>query len=354
MTPIPIVLLGAGAVTAVGDDVVSTCAAMRARFNNHRETDYFDQDWHPVVASRAAVDPTLIGEGRLVEMVVRAIQQIGKPFNPDFFAGMPWILCTPEETRVGRPADDMALLGRIAQQLGVALHPESAAVPHGHTAGLLALAAAQTLFGENKHRQLLIIATDSLVDAEALAEFDAAGLLLTPENPHGFIPGEAAVALLVAPWAATANAGMVVESTAFTITDPAAIPKPRADTTTPRKQPPLDGMELATAIELACEQAACLPEDITLRLSDANGTDISFKESGLAEARAFKAEDQPLPPVWLPAESVGEIGAAFGLLAMLWTWHAAFKGYLPGARALVHTTNLDGLRGAAVLHYREI
>lgn len=103
---LPVVILGAGAVTAVGDDLASTCAAMRAKFNNHKETDFVDQDWNPIVGSHAAIDSALMDEGRLVEMAVCAIQQLFRPMNVEQLSTIPWLLCTPEESRVGRPADD--------------------------------------------------------------------------------------------------------------------------------------------------------------------------------------------------------------------------------------------------------
>jgi 3-oxoacyl-[acyl-carrier-protein] synthase-1 len=246
--------------------------------------------------------------------------------------------------------------------------PESAEVPHGRTAGLLAMAVAQTMLSEGKHKQVLLLATDSLVDADTLADLDEAELLLTPENPHGFIPGEAAVALLLAPLNNKAPSGvsataphrrlhMVFDSAAFTTTDLSAIAPPNRPDAPPHRPLPIDGMELAAAIETACEQTACTPEDITVRLADCNGTQAGFKESSLAEARAFQSSARPLPPLWLPAESVGEVGAAFAPLSMAWAWHAAIKGYLPGlpgAKVLIHTTNSDGLRGAAVFHFEEL
>lgn len=365
MTARPVVILAAGAVTAIGDDVVSTCAAMRAKFNNHKETDFTDQDWNPVVASRAAVDPSLIGEGRLVEMAVHAIKQLSSPLNVEHLSNIPWLLCTPEVTRVGRPDDDKALLTRIAERLGVKLHSACAHVAHGRTAGLMAMAAAQTMLSDGKHQQVLLVAADSLLDPDGLVDLEEKGLLLTPESSNGLIPGEAAAVLLLAaldneiPPAAAANRRlrMVFDSAGFTITDPDAIPAQSRPGAPNRKPIPIDGMELVTAIELACEQAHCSPEDITVRLADCNGTEAGFKESALAEARAFQSSEQLLPPLWLPAECVGEVGAAFVPLSMLWAWHAAVKGYLPGqtqVRPLIHATNSDGLRGAAVFRFEEI
>ena len=152
-----------------------------------------------------------------------------------------------------------------------------------------------------------------------------------------------------------------LNTAAFTLTDPDAIPAPSRPGAINRKPIPIDGLELVMAIELACEQAHCTPDDITVRLADCNGTEASFKESALAEARAFQSSEQPLPPLWLPAECVGEIGTAFVPLSIAWAWHAAMKGYLPGqahthtrARPLIHTTNADGLRGAAVFRFEEL
>lgn len=369
MTSLPLVILGAGAVTAIGDDLVSTCAAMRAKFNNHKETDFTDQEGNPVVASRAPVAPFLMGEDRLVEMAASAIKQLSSPLNVEQLANIPWLLCTPEVTRVGRPDDDRALLTCIAERLGVKLHAASAEVPHGRTAAFVAMMAAQTMLSEGHHKHVLLVATDSFLDPDGLADLESKGLLLTPENPHGLIPGEAAAALLLAalgneappPTAAIATARrlrMVFDSAAFTLTDPDAIPAPSRPGAINRKPIPIDGMELAAAIELACEQSHCTLDDITVRLADCNGTEASFKESALAEARAFQSSEQPLPPLWLPAECVGEVGAAFVPLSMAWAWHAAIKGYLPGqahiqARPLIHTTNADGLRGAAVFRFLE-
>jgi 3-oxoacyl-[acyl-carrier-protein] synthase I len=344
---------------------MSTCAAMRAKFNNHKETDFTDQDWNPVVASRAAVDPSVLGESRLVEMAVCAIKQLFYPLRVEQLSGIPWLLCTSEESRIGRPADDKALLGRIAKQLGILdLHSDSGEVPYGRTAGLLALAAAQTLLGEGKHQKILLLATDSLIDADTLAHLDQVGLMLTPDNPHGFIPGEAAVALLLAvldettkPTATARRLSMVFDSAAFAITDLESVPAQSQPGAKNRKPIPIDGAELANAIELACDKSACKADDITVRLADCNGSEASFKESGLAEAQVFHSSDRPIPPLWLPAECVGEVGAAFVPLSMAWAWHAAVKGYLPGqtqARPLIHTTNADGLRGAAVFRFQEI
>ena len=55
-----------------------------------------------------------MGDDRLVDMAVCAIKQLSSPLNVELLSSIPWLLCTPEVTRVGRPDDDRALLTRIS------------------------------------------------------------------------------------------------------------------------------------------------------------------------------------------------------------------------------------------------
>lgn len=355
MTRLNLVLLAAGAVTPVGDDAVSTCAAMRAGFNHHQEIGFADQDGQPVVAARAALDPTLWGEQRLVDLSARAITEAQGRHSLASHPDVPWILCTPEAARTGRPANDHLLLEQIATSLGRPLPPHSMSIAAGRTAGLLALAAAQELIHGHRMPGVLVIAVDSLIDADLLAELDDAGTLLTEENPHGQIPGEAAVALLVGPTptdeptTASGPALATFDAVAFALTDLAALPEPVRSGQRPA---PIDGQELALAMQEACRSAGHAPADIGLRIADTNGTDTAFKESALAEALTFTDTDIPTPALWQPAVCVGETGAACTALSIVWAWHAAAKGYLPEGAVLVHATNTEGLRGALVMHSR--
>ena len=339
----PIALSVAGMITALGGDVDSSCAAMRAKFNHYAETDFVDQDWHPIVGARAALDATLYGEARLIEMAQRALTNDGSnTLDARLCQSTPLLLCTPEPGRAGRADDDMALLARISARLGVNFHAHSSALAHGRVAGLMAIQVAQTLLYEHGHQQVLALAVDSLIDADVLAELDEAGRLLTPENPHGLIPGEAGVAIwLTRP--STQPVDAIFEGAAFATSEPAA---------KGARTLPIDGQELAAAITTACDNAGCSPADIGVRLADCNGSPALFEESSLAETRAFTAEDAPLPALWLPAETLGEVGAAYSLAAIVWACHAQRKGYWPGQRALVHASNDDGLRGAAVLQFQ--
>jgi 3-oxoacyl-[acyl-carrier-protein] synthase I len=100
------------------------------------------------------------------------------------------------------------------------------------------------------------------------------------------------------------------------------------------------------------EDAELAAENVAVRVADINGTDASFKESALAEPIAFPSSEVPLPTLWLPAESIGEVGAAWATIAYGWIAHAARHHYLPEPTAMVHATNDAGLRAASVFEFR--
>lgn len=347
----PLAILSMGMVSAVGGDVDSTCAAMRARFNNHKETDFRDASHNPIIGSRTPVDPSLFGDARLVEMMVQALEQFNVKLTPELCATVPCGLCTPEPARLGRSANDAALLRRLETRLGIRFQAkDSSPLPYGHVSGLLGLQAAQVMLYERNYPYVLLLAADSMLNGDALADLDARGHLLTLTNGQGLIPGEAAVALLLT--RPSANVAMpVVDGLGLS---GIAMPTP------PARPSPMGGRELATAIYNACAQAQCHPAEIELSLADCNGVSARFEETALAESIVFKDNHGPTPHQWLAAECLGDLGAAASLAAIVWACHAARKGYLPGHaashRVLVHASNgipHHGIaaRGAAVLRF---
>jgi len=346
-----VAIAGVGMVTALGGDVDSSCAAMRVRFNNHKETAFKDRDHEPIIGSRTPIDPSLFGDARLVEMMVHALAQTNVQLTPEFCANVPLALCTPETETVGRPNSDLALIARLERRLGVQFKPGiSGNLPHGHVSGLMALQIAQNLLYEQNFPCVLVLAADSLLNAEGLASLDEHGKLLTPSNDFGVIPGEAAVALWLTRPLPGAVAPLIVGTSFANI-------NPLDETGRPA---PVTGRELAQVTWEACAQARCPPASIDLRLADCNGLDVRFKESALAEGIVFKDNpSQTMPSMWQPAECLGEIGASLSLSAIAWALHAYRKGYLPASavnssahRYVLLQASNDGLqRAAAILRF---
>jgi len=73
----------------------------------------------------------------------------------------------------------------------------SIVIPHGRVSVGVALLQARKLLNHREIPAVLIVATDSLLRWPTLKALDQQARLLTESNSNGFIPGEAASAILV-------------------------------------------------------------------------------------------------------------------------------------------------------------
>jgi 3-oxoacyl-[acyl-carrier-protein] synthase-1 len=215
-------------------------------------------------------------------------------------------------------------------------HPASRAFPTGHTAGLEGLRAARELLQLGKVSACIVCAADSFVNAASLQWLDRHLRLKTPENSDGVIPGEAGAAVLVT---ASPPAGPAVrvrglgfgEEKAHVLNDE-----------------PLLGLGMTAAARQALTEAGLQMHEIDFRIADVAGEQYGFKEMSLTLQRLMRErrEDHPL---WHPAQSVGDTGAAAGLVGLVVLRETFAKGYVHGPRVLLSTASIGGARAAAVL-----
>lgn len=77
-----------------------------------------------------------------------------------------------------------------------------------------------------------------------------------------------------------------------------------------------------------------------------------FRELSIVHGRTMDSPRQD-HPLWHPADSIGEVGAA-STLAMVVMAHYAFKkDYAPGVTALCQVSNDNNYRAAFILRYEE-
>ena len=67
-----------------------------------------------------------------------------------------------------------------------------------------------------------------------------------------------------------------------------------------------------------------------------------------AAVRQSRAHEKPLP-VWYPAASVGDLGAAAGPLLLVVAATGIARGYAPGPVVMCEASSDDGLRAACVV-----
>jgi 3-oxoacyl-[acyl-carrier-protein] synthase-1 len=233
---------------------------------------------------------------------------------------VPLLLCLAEEDRTGRYAGlDESLLHEIVARVGTRFSDGSAVIKEGRIGGVKALASARQLMTRDRQvERVLVCGVDSLLVAGTLSHYHAQRRLLTVDNSDGFIPGEGACAVVVAPSAAEPSATIAVTGIGFG-NEPAPI----------GSGVPLRADGLTTAIKQAMNDARVDSPQLAYRLTDNSGEQYGFKETALAMARTLSSL-KPEFDILHPADCFGEIGAAT-VPALLAVANAAErKGYAPG------------------------
>jgi len=338
---IAIAIQRTGLVTAVGLTAASSCAAFRAKINNPTETRFIDAGGDWIQAHQVSLEQPWRGVTKLARMAARAIAETLRDVPRREWGALPLLLCVSEADRPGR-VDNLEdhLLRRVEDELETRFAPGSALVAMGRVAVAVALARARALIAEAKAPSVLVAATDSLLSWPTLSHYEQRDRLLTPRNSNGFIPGEAAGALLVG-----APSGRAAELLCTGIGfghEPAPV----------GSEAPLRADGLAQAFRSALAEAGREIHQMDFRIADLSGEHYYFKEAALAVNRTLHRRKESFD-LWHPAECTGEVGAAAGATIVTAALAACEKRYAEGRHILAHMANDDGPRAALTLEFAE-
>ena len=330
-----IVLQRSGLVTSVGLTSPAACAAIRAKLTNPKVTSFVPPGGEALVAHQVDLDVPLRGVARLARMAAMAIEECLDDIPRAQWESLPLLLCVAEKARPGRlDRLDEELPVTLFDQLGVQFAPGSAVIAYGRVSAGVAIARARRLIQQQGHPLVLLVGTDSLLTWPTLRVYAAEDRLLTPLNSNGFIPGEAAGALLLE---ASQGAGELrVDGIGF------AVESAHIDS-----GEPLRGEGLTAAVKAALAEAGCDLYDVDYRVADLSGEQYYFKEASLALNRILRKRREEFE-IWHPAECIGEAGAAAGVACLAVINTAQQKGYAPGPRSLLHLANDSGARAAII------
>jgi 3-oxoacyl-[acyl-carrier-protein] synthase I len=338
----PAGVLAIGMVTGVGLSAPASCAAMRCGINHFEETSFIDRLGAWIVGSEVQLEKPFRGLSKLTKMATLAIAECleALPAKARRDASVPLFLCVAEEDRPGRLVGlGGPLLFDIERELDARFHPESMIIAQGRVGSAVALFRAQKLIHERMHRHVLLVGVDSYLTGPTLAALEQRDRLLTERNSDGFIPGEAAAAVLLGP---------VDESTRVI----SHVPGFARESATYNSEKPLRGDGMMQAVRTALKDAGIGLQDVDYRVSDLSGEQYRFKEVALATARILRERKVDFG-IWHPADCVGEIGAAALPVILGVYYYAAHKRYLPGPTFLAHLSNDDDKRAALVLSLRK-
>jgi len=279
---------------------------------------------------------------RLLEILTSALRDCLVGVDIPQTQPIPLLVGLSEE---GRPGGGAELAGQIVSVLGARLgrrfHPALSQVfSIGHTSAFEALRTARALLEDVAVPACLVCGVDSYINAPSLLWLERTLRLKTPLNSDGVIPGEAAAAILVQrerpAGAAVRIVGLGFGRERATVLD----------------EDPLLGLGMAEAARAALKEAGLAWHDTHFRLSDVTGESYGFRELALAEARLARARLEK-HPIWHPADSIGDCGAAAGLVVLVMGYRALDRGYAPGPCFLALTAAVPGGRAVAVVRREE-
>lgn len=330
----PLVIDSCGMVTGVGLCAQSTFAALRAGIRRIKETSFiFDGEW--LHGSPVRLPRPVLGREKMLRMVLSAISQcLVAVREPPSQLGL--ALCVAEPGRPGRPLWlHEEFLDDVVRRLPATAVSEARLVEFGRNGPIITLGELSS--GSAQRNAWIIAGVDSFLSAPMLTFYHNEGRILTAQNSDGFIPGEAASAILVR--SAERAQGLLCRGV--------GLAHERASISSGE---PLRADGLAAAIKTAVNTSGLSFADIDYRLTDLNGEQYRFKEASLALPRTMRVLKNRFD-MWNPIESIGDVGAAIVPLLAGWALIAAQRGYSPGPGSLCHASDDDGARGALVLRF---
>ena len=335
-----------GMVCSVGLNRAAACAALRAGIAKFDELPYWDNKATAVVGAAVPVlDMDLQFGPRLVEMLVMALQDCLSRSPALRLQQVPLLVGLAEP---GRPGGgtwlDMSIISQVEEKLGVKFHPSlSKIIPKGHTAGFEGLRIARDLLQTTQVVGCLVCGVDSYINASSLFWLDRSWRLKREGHTDGVIPGEAAAAVLV-----QRNVPLKTEPEVEVVG--LGFGQEKSSVLT---EEPLLGRGLADACRQALAEAGWRFHELDFRLSDMTGENYGFREHTLARGRLLRVVPLKDQPLWHAADSIGDTGAAAGVVQLVRAMEAWAKAYAPGSRATCFTSAVPGERAVALLRYGE-
>lgn len=303
-------------LSPLGDDVMLVTAAVRADINCFGETSFYNQKLSPLkmalVPEEALppLDDELAKKGGITTRQQRLLRLATRPLTTLFekcteSEPLPLFLAGPEKLPGRRSIISDNFLKLLKAQSKQSIDIDNSYVfPFGRTAGLYALEAAMIYIENHPGRQVIVGGVDSYIDLHLIATLTRDHRITATGVMDGFIPGESAAFLLIGD-ASTAQAG----KPRFALHPPGISQEPGHRYSTE----PYRGEGLAKALTEALD--IDLSDKISTTMISFNGENFFAKEWSVAAVRNSIAFIEA-PNLLHPADCFGDVGAAFGPIAI--------------------------------------
>jgi 3-oxoacyl-[acyl-carrier-protein] synthase-1 len=348
--------------------LVQGAAAFRAgmsRFQAARDYDVFeigDDAPHGAIVSPASGYRTFgfVGIGRLVVLAMAAIDDLRAntasadwPMRFSLFVAVPdpWRRAIDlgegddeEFQRVHRLGE--AVARRVCANLGLPFHG-CRCFGGGRDATFRVLSAAGAAMASIEAEPdvpALVLSVDSLVGPACIEDLANQQNLKTPQQPLGLCPGEAAVAMLVRPahWRQASGARVLLAGLGFAQEEAGEHPPANA------------GGRAGLASLRTAIRGVGSPQEIGLIITDHTGQVSDAHEWG-ATLVGLAAMGLPTDTIktWYTTSGFGEVGTAFGGVAIGLAMRGMMRGYASGS-AVIKAVGEHGHRAAALVNHERL
>lgn len=331
-------VVAVAARTPVGLTAESCAAAVRAGISRLKEYPWIDPRGQPIVlATDARLDRNTEARERMVAMVEHVLAEAcakldRTPTSPSLLR----VLLALPETRPGFSEKDASWVLEIIRSR---FRPSRSKVTvelagRGHAGAVQAVAKA--LARDDRDAMFLIVGADSHHHVDTFQWLDRERRLARATIRNGFVPGEGAGCI------ALASVELVrrLQLARLAIVRGAQM----AQETQLRES---ETGSLGVAMSRAVEALHLPNESVDAIYLDLNGERYRSEEWGFVALRAsrlWKSLDY-----FAPADSWGDIGAAFGALAAVLAVQSFVRRYSTGPRALILAGSESGSRGAMLI-----
>jgi 3-oxoacyl-[acyl-carrier-protein] synthase I len=341
----PLRIVSRGMCCAVGHNAPAATAAINARMNHFRETEFVDAG-DPIMGG-AVYGVNQWGAERLQRMMHAVMEECLAKLSDIDIKHVAVMLIAADPQRPGMPREHLSYALQNFMGQGDAenspFHEKSYLAAYGKGGIARAMADAAALLNTKPGpKYVLMVAVDSLLDAAAIEQFLSQQRLSTAHNADGFIPAEGAAALLLSTEASVEPA-LWIDAAATAQEDWRL-----------GSETPLRANGLTTAMRNAVKLANTEIAAMDFHASGMTGEGWYAKEISLAVSRSMERKKPEFPHLMV-ARSVGETGAASPLLTLAWLDGIMGRRFSsPGRRALLHFAGDDGQRSALVLCHRNL
>ncbi|WP_348945263.1 hypothetical protein ABHF33_01240 [Chitinibacter sp. FCG-7] len=336
----------AGLCCAVGYNLDAAACAIAASMDHFQHSEFIGRNGEPIIVARLDGE-NVWGQDRLASWIGHAVRDALRHLPDPQQHAMPMLWLAPSPERHGLQADwYKATFNQAMQEFGLPVHPLSAIIPQGRAGLASALEQIGQWLARHPLDRAMLIGADTYLDAASINHYLASERLLADDNSDGFIPGEAAAAVVIERHQLPQDELDALPNRLWLYGWGKGEEAARMGGDVPNRS---QGM--TTAMRAALSNARVGMADLDFRLSDQNG-EAWFVTDAVNALTRITPQDAAKLPVLTLADRLGEIGAATGPAMLAWLHRMRGQPdsqlYPPGELGLLHQANDNGLRSCVI------